>query len=71
MPQLVEASSTKLASRDQALDHGVVDLRSGGVAGDTGEGHFFRVVESRRCVFPKDLRTKENLTRLIIYDASG
>lgn len=64
-PQLVEASSRKLALRDQALDRGVVDLRSGEVARDTGEGHFFRVVESRRCVFPKDFRSKENLTRLI------
>lgn len=66
MPQLVEASSRKLALRDQALDHGVVDLRSGEVARDTGEGHFFQVVESRSCVFPKEFRTKENLTRLII-----
>lgn len=65
MPQLVEASSRKLALRDQALDRGVVDLRSGEVARDTGEGHFFRVVESRRCVFPKDFRSEENLTRLI------
>lgn len=39
MPQIVEASSRKLALRDQVLDHGVVALHSGEVARDTGEGN--------------------------------
>lgn len=38
MPQPAEASSIKLASRDQDLDHGGVDHLFGEVARDTGEG---------------------------------